>query len=113
MLDINFEKALRQADAVEEIANGYLEQSKRLELMASELPLIWNGETATAYKAKLETFIALLQQNAKEFFMIAADYRDQVQRLSEIETENAEMLRRFSDADSRRDMLTQALISGE
>jgi hypothetical protein len=92
MLSIDFEKAYRQTDMIERIAKGFHEQIHELETMFGEFDLVWSGETSKYYRAKLETFIALMKQNACEFSTISNNYQKIIDMLVQAEEGNVSLL---------------------
>ena len=77
-ISLDYTKAERQAQTLEQCASDLLQQSRDVSNIISEIRVVWQGETATAYIRKLEALENELRANANKCNKDAIDFRAKI-----------------------------------
>lgn len=86
-ISIDYTKAERQAQSLEQCASDLLQQSGELSSIISTVRRSWQGETASAYIRKLEILENELRANADRCSNDAADFRARINAIRRADEE--------------------------
>jgi uncharacterized protein YukE len=77
-LSLDYNKAQRQAQSLEQCAEDMLRQSREVGSIIADIRRVWQGETANAYIRKLQTLETELRENANKCSKDAIDFRSKI-----------------------------------
>jgi len=86
-ISLDYSKAKRQADNLEQCANDMLRQSREVGSIIADIRGVWQGETAGAYIKKLQALETELRENANKCSKDAIAFRAKISALKKADEE--------------------------
>jgi len=91
-ISLDYSKAERQAQCLEQCAGDMLRQSREVGNIIAEVRRVWQGETANAYVRKLQILETELRENANKCSKDAIDFRAKIATIKKADEEASKII---------------------
>jgi len=91
-ISLDYEKAERQVQCLEQSANDMLRQSREIGNIIADIRKAWQGDTAGEYIRKLHVLEAELRGNANKCSKDAIDFRAKIDAIKKADEETKRII---------------------